>query len=117
LTAAVFAVAGFAYYKYVIQGATPAETEAELSGTESLVFNKYYIDETYNALITKPVDAISKFLSQTFDTKILDGVVNFVGTGTRWLSATLRQTQGGNVDVYFFAMVISVVIIFILKMI
>jgi NADH-quinone oxidoreductase subunit L len=116
LTAAVFAVAGYAYYKYVVQGEKPAESEAELSGTERLVFNKYYVDETYNALITKPVDAISKFLSQTFDTKILDGVVNFVGTGTRWLSATLRQTQNGNVDVYFFAMVISVVIIFILKM-
>ena len=117
LTAAVFAVAGYAYYKYVVQGATPAENEADLSASESLVFNKYYIDETYKALITKPVDTVSKFLSQIFDTKILDGVVNFVGTSTRWLSSILRQTQGGNVDVYFFAMVISIVIIFILKMI
>ena len=116
LTAAVFAVAGFAYYKYVVQGATPAENEANLSASESLVFNKYYIDEAYNTLITKPIDAISKFLGQIFDTKILDGAVNFVGTSTRWLSATLRQTQGGSVDVYFFAMVISIVIIFILKM-
>ena len=116
LTLAVAAVAGFAYYKYVVQGAIPAENEAELSSLERLVFNKYYVDETYNTLITKRVDAISKFLSQIFDTKILDGAVNFVGTSTRWLSATLRQTQGGNVDVYFFAMVISIVIIFILKM-
>ena len=116
LTALVFAVAGYAYYKYVVQGEKPAETEAELSGTERLVFNKYYVDETYNALITKPIDAISTFFSEIFDTKILDGVVNFVGRGTRWLSDILRQTQGGNVDVYFFAMVISIVVIFILKM-
>ena len=116
LTLAVAAVAGYAYYKYVVQGATPAGNEAELSGSERLVFNKYYVDETYNTLITKPIDAISKFLSQVFDTKILDGVVNSVGTSTRWLSSVLRQTQGGNVDVYFFAMVISIVIIFILKM-
>lgn len=116
LTAAVAAVAGFAYYKYVVQGATPAENEAELSTSERLVFNKYYIDETYNSLITKPIDAISKFLSQIFDTKILDGVVNSVGTSTRWLSTNLRQIQGGSVDAYFFAMVISIVIIFILKM-
>lgn len=116
LTGLVFVVAGYAYYKYVVQGETPAENEAALSGTERLVFNKYYVDETYNSLITKPIDAVSKFFSEIFDTKILDGAVNFVGKGTRWLSDTLRQTQNGSVDVYFFAMVISIVVIFILKL-
>jgi NADH-quinone oxidoreductase subunit L len=116
LTALVFAVAAFAYNKYVVKGETPAENEAALSGTERLVFNKYYVDEVYNSFITKPIDAISKFFSQIFDTKILDGVVNSVGTATRWLSHTLRQTQSGNVDAYFFAMVISIIVIFILKM-
>jgi NADH-quinone oxidoreductase subunit L len=116
LTGLVFATAGYAYYKYVVQGETPAESEAALSGTERLVFNKYYVDETYNSLITKPVDAISKFFSDIFDTKILDGVVNFVGKGTQWLSGILRQTQGGSVDTYFFAMVISIIVIFILKL-
>jgi NADH-quinone oxidoreductase subunit L len=116
LTALVFAVAAYAYYKYVVQGEQPAETEAELSGTERLVFNKYYVDETYNAFITKPIDAVSKFFSEIFDTKILDGFVNGIGRGTRWLSDILRLTQNGNVDVYFFAMVISIVLIFILKM-
>jgi NADH-quinone oxidoreductase subunit L len=116
LTALVFATAGYAYYKYVVQGEKPAESEAELSGTERLVFNKYYVDETYNTLITKPVDAVSGFFGDIFDTKILDGVVNGVGRGTRWLSDILRQTQSGNVDAYFFAMVISIVLIFVLKM-
>ena len=81
-----------------------------------MVFNKYYVDETYNSLVTKPVDAIAKFFGDIFDTKILDGLVNFVGKGTRWLSDILRQTQGGNVDTYFFAMVISIIVIFILKL-
>ena len=86
-----------------------------MEGFTKTVYNKYYIDEIYNTVVTKPIDAVSGFLSSVFDTKIVDGVVNFFGLTTRWLSATMRKTQTGNVDAYFFAMVISIIIILLFK--
>ena len=116
LTGLVFAVVGFAYYKYVAKGEQPTENDAKMPTINKVVYNKYYIDEIYNSLITTPLDKISRFFAQVFEPKILDGSVNAFGSITRFLSSTLRLTQNGNVDVYFFAMVISIILILALKM-
>jgi NADH-quinone oxidoreductase subunit L len=90
-------------------------SDAEVTGFKRVVFEKYYIDEIYNALITKPLDAISQFFSSIFDKKIVDGLVNSLGIGTRGLSQVLRHTQTGKVDTYFFAMVVAIVLILAFK--
>jgi NADH-quinone oxidoreductase subunit L len=107
VTAACLAVAGYAYMMYVSKE-KQLQTDAQMAGFTKTVYNKYYVDEIYNSLITKPIDAVSRFL-------VLDGVVNFFGYTTHWLSSTLRRTQTGNVDAYFFAMVISIIIILLFK--
>jgi NADH-quinone oxidoreductase subunit L len=90
-------------------------SDAEVTGFKRVVFEKYYVDEIYNALITKPLDAISQFFSAIFDKKIVDGLVNSLGIGTRGLSQVLRHTQTGKVDTYFFAMVVAIVLILAFK--
>ena len=115
VTAAVLAVAALAYWLFIVKE-KPLETDAEMQGLQRTVYNKYYIDELYNSLITKPLDAVSTFFSNVFDLKIVDGIVNSFGSLTRGLSTTLRQTQTGNVDAYFFAMVISIILILVFKM-
>ena len=114
VTAAVAAIVGLTIWMYISKE-KQLQTDAEMSRLTKIVYNKYYIDELYNTLITKPIDAIGGFFSAVFDTKVIDGVVNFFGLATRWLSSTLRKTQAGNVDVYFFAMVISIIIILMFK--
>jgi NADH-quinone oxidoreductase subunit L len=90
-------------------------SDEEVTGFKRVVFEKYYVDEIYNALITKPLDAISQFFSSIFDKKIVDGLVNSLGIGTRGLSQVLRHTQTGKVDTYFFAMVVAIVLILAFK--
>jgi NADH-quinone oxidoreductase subunit L len=90
-------------------------SDEEVIGFKRVVFEKYYVDEIYNALITKPLDAISQFFSSIFDKKIVDGLVNSLGIGTRGLSQVLRHTQTGKVDTYFFAMVVAIVLILAFK--
>ena len=114
VTAAVLVVVGVAYSIFVKKGVVP-KTDENIHGFTKTVYNKYYVDEIYNSLITKPLDSISQFFSSVFDTKILDGIVNFTGTGTRWLSNSLRLTQNGNVGVYFFAMVVAIILILAFK--
>ncbi len=90
-------------------------SDEEVTGFKRVVFEKYYIDEIYNTLITKPLDGISQFFSSIFDKKIIDGLVNSLGIGTRGLSQVLRHTQTGKVDTYFFAMVVAIVLILAFK--
>ena len=114
VTAAVLAVVAFAYSMFVAKGKTP-ETDAQMQGLTKTLYHKYYVDEIYNSLITKPIDAVSNFFSNIFDTKILDGLINSVGSATRYLSNSLRQTQTGNVGLYFFAMVVAIILILAFK--
>ena len=114
VTAAVLVVVGIAYSIFVGKNKVP-QSDAEMQGFTKTVYNKYYVDELYNSLITKPLDSLSKFFSSVFDTQILDGIVNSVGSSTRWLSGTMRLAQNGNVGVYFFAMVVAIIIILAFK--
>jgi NADH-quinone oxidoreductase subunit L len=114
VTAAALAVAGFAYTRYA-KADVSIPTDEEMVGFGKTVYNKYYVDEIYNSLITKPLDAVSRFFNSVFDPKIVDGIVNSTGAGTSWLSSVLRRTQAGSVGVYFFAMVVSIILILALK--
>ena len=113
VTAVVLAVAGIGFYMFLKDRKLPED--AEMQGITKTVYNKYYVDEIYNSLITKPLNGLSAFLYNIVEKLGIDGSVNNVGVLTRWLSNTLRRTQQGSVDVYFFAMVVAIVLILALK--
>jgi NADH-quinone oxidoreductase subunit L len=113
VTSLVLVVAGIGFYLFSQD--KKLQSDSEITGLGKVVYDKYYIDEIYNTLITKPLDAISQFFSSIFDKKIVDGLVNSLGIGTRGLSQVLRHTQTGKVDTYFFAMVVAIVLILAFK--
>jgi NADH-quinone oxidoreductase subunit L len=113
VTSLVLVVAGIGFYLFSKD--KKLQSDSEITGLGKIVYDKYYIDEIYNTLITKPLDAISQFFSSIFDKKIVDGLVNSLGIGTRGLSQVLRHTQTGKVDTYFFAMVVAIVLILAFK--
>jgi len=117
ITVGVLAVIFIAYNMYVRRNTLPAESEAAMSGWERLVYNKFYVDEIYNAIITKPLNAISSFFYRILDLKVVDGIVNGTGEGVQGWSALLRRAQSGHVGFYLFAMVISILLILVFNLI
>lgn len=101
--------------RYVTRTHLP-EAEGSLSGIEKLVYNKFYVDEIYDAIITKPVFKLSKWLGGFFDKNLVDGIVHLVvdiiGVGGR----TLRLVQSGNTGAYVFAMVVGMIVLFIIRL-
>lgn len=116
VTAAVLVVLALAYNIFVQKGKTPTNSEAEMSGFQKLVYNKYYVDELYYNLITKPLDNIAAFFRSFVEKFVIDGSVNGVGGIVKWLSSGVRTTQGGQVDTYFLAMVIGIVLMLAYKL-
>ncbi len=65
--------------------------ERPLGPVYTLLKNKYYFDELYNAVIIQPAIGLAKF-SYKFDSQIvIDPIVNAVGRFGRWLSDWLRR--------------------------
>lgn len=104
-----------AYVLYVRNKKVPAEDESSLSPVARLVYNKYYVDELYNAVITKPLNYMSKVTDAVIERLVIDGIVNGTGRIVTWGSKTIRLVQTGNTAFYIFTMVISVIIILVAK--
>nr|WP_121270395.1 NADH-quinone oxidoreductase subunit L [Pedobacter schmidteae] len=98
-----------AYGKYVKQHHIPVPDEAKRSGLANLSYHKFYFDEIYDALIRKPLDAISGFFYKIVDRKIVDGIVNGFGWTATEASKGLRLLQTGNVGFYIFMMVVGII--------
>ncbi|MEI7899351.1 MAG: NADH-quinone oxidoreductase subunit L, partial [bacterium] len=97
-----------------------------------LVFNKYYVDEIYAALVVAPVLRL-RLICDWFDRRVVDGLVNLAGPvarGLAWLHGAtdtrivdgavngtasliqsggqvLRRLQTGNIQTYLYAIVLG----------
>jgi NADH-quinone oxidoreductase subunit L len=112
----VLASIAYAHGKYVKHKVVPVEDGGKMTSIQKIIYNKYYVDEFYAAIVTKPLDKISGFLESVVELKVIDGIVNAAGRFTQWVSGKLRLLQTGNVDFYLFAMVIGLVAILFFKM-
>ncbi|MFY7889208.1 MAG: NADH-quinone oxidoreductase subunit L [Spirosomataceae bacterium] len=105
---AALASAIVAYVIYVSKKAIPAADGIE-SGLQKVIYNKYYIDELYDAVFVKPITALSKFFYSVIDFLVIDLIVEGVGKLVKTLSAEARLLQNGTTGFYLFAMVLSIV--------
>lgn len=88
----------------------------ENTGLAKVLENKWYVDELYNAVIVRPMEAFSRFLDKYAEKQGIDGLVNGVGKSVRWSSDKVRLIQNGQVGVYIFFMVLGMVILFAISM-
>jgi len=82
-----------------------------------LLFNKYYVDEIYGAVIVRPLVNMSIFLWKIVDVLIIDGLINGFATIYDDISQLLRTGQTGRVRSYatvFVAGVVALVAYFLL---
>ena len=110
--AALLAIS-IAYVTYVSRKVLPISDAENRSFLSKLSYHKFYIDEVYEALITRPLDAISTFFYKVVDKLGIDGLVNGAGTTAKEASKTLRLIQTGNVGFYIFMMVAGIVALLI----
>ncbi len=108
VSAAIAAII-YAYTKYGKGGNIPVAEGEDRTAVTALAYHKFYIDELYDMIIRKPLDATSKFFYKIVDLKIIDGFVNGLGKVSVESSKGLRLLQTGNVGFYIFVMVIGII--------
>jgi NADH-quinone oxidoreductase subunit L len=90
--------------------------ENTTEGLPGFLANKWYVDELYEAIVVKPINWISSFLSRVVDNKLIDGVVNGVGKGVQFSARQLRLLQSGQVGSYILIMMIAIILFFIFQL-
>ena len=90
-----------AYLMYVANPALPESIANSLKGVYTVVYNKYFVDEAYDAAVVRPVVGGSRFLLwRGVDVGIIDGIANGIGSRARDLGGVLRMLQSGNIRSY-----------------
>ncbi len=70
-------------------------------GLYTLVYNKYFVDEAYDATVVEPlIEGSRTVLWRGVDAGLIDGTVNGVGTRSRGIGSILRLIQSGNIRSY-----------------
>ncbi len=100
-TGAALAGLAMAYLFYVAKPELPEKLSAKAHAMYSIMLNKYYVDEVYDAVIVWPIVETSReFLWKFVDTSMIDGAVNGVGHLVRGSAGGLRRMQTGYVRTY-----------------
>jgi NADH-quinone oxidoreductase subunit L len=90
-----------AYVMYVAKPGMADSIANAFGGLYKLVYNKYFVDEIYDAAIVNPTIVGSRVvLWKGADAGLIDGTVNGVGTVARGVGGVLRRLQSGNVRSY-----------------
>lgn len=113
-TALILIVIFIARSIYVGKGAIPEDEKVERKGLQKLIYNKYYVDELYNALFTRPVDKLSAFFQNFMDNKIVDGIVNGLGKTTTKGGSYVRILQSGNINAYAILFILAITLLFLI---
>ena len=90
-----------AWLFYVAQPGLPAAVAGAIRPLYNLVYNKYFVDEAYDALIVHPIrDGSRSVLWRGLDSGVVDGIVNGAGAVARTIGEGLRHMQSGYIRRY-----------------
>jgi NADH-quinone oxidoreductase subunit L len=99
----VFGLGGIAlaYVMYVLKPGMADSLASNLGILYTAVYNKWYVDEIYDAAVVNPVvDGSRTVLWKAADAGMIDGAVNGVGFTARGVGGVLRLMQSGNIRSY-----------------
>jgi len=86
---------------YLVKPGLPDRIAASFSGLYKLIYNKYFVDEIYDAAVVNPlVSGSREVLWKGVDVAVIDGAVNGVGNRARGLGGLLKLLQSGNIRSY-----------------
>jgi NADH-quinone oxidoreductase subunit L len=98
---------------FFLKNPRAAEACAErFSGLRTVLANKYYVDEIYEAVIVRPIRIVSEQgLWRIVDVRIIDGAVNGAAESVAGLGGALRRLQTGSVRAYAVSLFAGVVMV------
>lgn len=102
---------------YITKNTLPAAREEDMKPWQHVVYKKYFVDEFYENVITKPLNTLAKVFHEFFDKQIIDGIVNGVGSAVKSLGSVVRLYQTGNIGFYVMNMALGVILIILLTFI
>lgn len=144
LISTIVALSGIylAYAMYYKKSISPEKLKEKFAFPYKVLYNKYYFDELYHAIIINPslrlsdrlfvkfdvgvidwlVNAVGNFtvflsdVKEWFDSHIVDGAVNGSAYVTRGIGSGLRKVQTGQVQTYAFVIFFGLVLIILFKL-
>ena len=103
---------GIAAYFFLKNRRAADRVAAQFSGVHTLLSNKYYVDEIYDAAVVQPIHIISEDgLWKGVDTGVIDRTVNGVAGAVGSAGEVLRRLQTGSVRAYAASLFLGVVLI------
>lgn len=100
-----------AYVFYLKSPQTPHHLVRRFPGVYRLLYNKYYVDEIYNAAFVNPTIRGSEAVYRHFDLGVIDGVINGTGEATGLAGRLLSLFQSGLIKDYALVFLLGVVIL------
>ncbi|MFK7032353.1 NADH-quinone oxidoreductase subunit L [Flavobacterium oreochromis] len=94
-----------AYSKYIVKKQVPVQDE-QMEGFAKLAYNKFYVDEIYEAAIVKPIYQLSHFFRKYTEVIISESLFG-LGKVAQALANQGKLVQNGNIGVYLLAFVIG----------
>jgi len=94
-----------AYIKYFKQDNVP-ESDENITGLTKVLYNKYYVDEAYDALFVRSINALSRFFRDSIETG-LSALVFGLGKVTNEIGFQGKKLQNGSIGLYLFAFVLG----------
>ncbi|MCJ7553315.1 MAG: NADH-quinone oxidoreductase subunit L [Ignavibacteriaceae bacterium] len=109
----VFAVASimFARYVYLKKPSIATQTAARFRGIYNLLWNKYFVDEAYDATVVNPIVKGSRsILWKITDNILIDGLINGIAKTIDIISSNIRKIQTGVAQFYAIIMVMGIAV-------
>jgi len=103
-----------AYVFYVAKRGLADSVSKAFGGLYTLVYNKYFVDEVYDAAVVEPlIEGSRTVLWRGIDAGLIDGTVNGVGKRSRGIGSILRLIQSGNIRSYAAWVVLGSIVLLI----
>ncbi len=109
-TLSAFTIIYVAYVIYMQRNIRPLPEGAKMPLVQKTIYNKYYVDEIYEALIRKPLDMVSEIINY-IDVHVIDNIVDGFGVAVMGISGVVRKAQTGHIGIYIFSMVMGIILI------
>ena len=88
-----------------------AETHPAYHGeVEKALYNKWYVDEAYDAAVVKPVQGLSRGFAR-FDMGVVDWLVDMFGRLSQMFGIAFGRLQTGQLNTYAFVLVVGVLLV------
>ncbi|WP_136667766.1 NADH-quinone oxidoreductase subunit L [Flavobacterium sp. H122] len=94
-----------AYSKYIKKQEVPVQ-DSEIKGIASVMYNKFYVDEAYEALIVNPIYKLSHFFRKYTEAAISEFLFG-LGKVTNGIGNQGKLIQNGSIGVYLLAFVLG----------